>query len=78
MQGYTNFVLYRTDEFNANGNHELGLKAGYVFADGKYEAAVFARNVTDEKNLKGVIENYMAAVYNEPRIVGVQLSAKFR
>jgi hypothetical protein len=32
--------------------------------------ALFGRNITNEKNLKGVIENYMAAVYNEPRIVG--------
>jgi iron complex outermembrane receptor protein len=36
--------------------------------------ALFARNITNEKNLKGVIENYMAAVYNEPRTVGVSLN----
>jgi len=35
--------------------------------------AAFARNISNEKNLKGVIENYMAAVYNEPRIVGVSV-----
>jgi len=28
--------------------------------------------------LKGVIENYMAAVYNEPRIIGLSLSGKIR
>lgn len=39
---------------------------------------MFARNITNEKNLKGVIENYMAAVFNEPRIIGVSLSGKFR
>ena len=35
------------------------------------------RNLTNEKNLKGVIENYMAAVYNEPRIFGISVSGKF-
>jgi iron complex outermembrane recepter protein len=78
MQGYTNLVLYRTREFYADENMELGLKAGYVTTDGKYEIAAFARNITDEKNLKGVIENYNAAVFNEPRIVGVSLGARFR
>ena len=42
------------------------------------ELAAFARNITNEKNLKGVIENYMAAVYNEPRIIGVSFSGKIR
>lgn len=78
IQGYTNLVLYRTREFYADGNFELGLKAGYAFGDGRYEVAAFARNVTGEKNLKGVIENYTAAVFNEPRIIGVQLNGKFR
>ncbi len=68
VQGYTNLVLYKTQEFNSNGNYEAGLKFGY--ATPRYELAVFARNVTDQKNLKGVIENYNAAVFNEPRIVG--------
>ncbi|KAK0349607.1 hypothetical protein LTR94_032432, partial [Friedmanniomyces endolithicus] len=34
IQGYTNLVLYKTREFYADGNLELGLKAGYVTADG--------------------------------------------
>lgn len=78
MQGYTNLVLYRTREFYADGNLELGLKAGYVTSDGRYEIAAFARNLTDERNLKGVIENYNAAVFNEPRIIGISLSARTR
>lgn len=77
MQGYTNLVLYETREFFANDNLELGLKAGFTTADGKYEIAAFARNITNEKNLKGVIENYNAAVFNEPRIVGISLSGRF-
>lgn len=77
VQGYTNLVLYKTAEFYADGNFELGLKAGYATPDGKYEIAAFARNVTDEKNLKGVIENYNAAIFNEPRIIGVSVAGKF-
>ncbi|MFD1299449.1 TonB-dependent receptor [Lysobacter gummosus] len=73
-QGYTSFVLYDSSEFNASGNFEGGLKAGYTGGYGAYEVALFARNITNEKNLKGVIENYMAAVYNEPRVVGVSLN----
>jgi iron complex outermembrane recepter protein len=76
IQGYTNFVLYKTDEFYAKNNFEGGLKVGYDA--GNFEIAAFARNITNEKNLKGVIENYMAAVYNEPRIIGVSLSGKLR
>ncbi len=76
-QGYTSFVLYDSKEFNASGNHEGGLKLGYSGGYGAWELALFARNITNQKNLKGVIENYMAAVYNEPRIVGVSLNANW-
>ncbi|WP_421736855.1 TonB-dependent receptor [Caulobacter sp.] len=77
LQGYTNFVLYKTKEFYSKDNFEGGVKLGYE-SDKGYEVALFGRNITNEKNLKGVIENYMAAVYNEPRIVGVSVSAKLR
>jgi iron complex outermembrane receptor protein len=78
VQGYTNFVLYKTDEFYSKGNFEGGLKLGYEGGNGAYEVALFGRNITNEKNLKGVIENYMAAVYNDPRIVGISVSAKLK
>lgn len=78
VQGYTNFVLYRTKEFTANGNFEGGLKIGYTAPSEAWEIAGFIRNITGEKNLKGVIENYRAAVLNEPRVFGVSLSGKFR
>jgi iron complex outermembrane receptor protein len=76
LQGYTSYVLYKTKEFTSNGNFEGGLKIGYSGPDSRYEIALFARNITNEKNLKGVIENYMAAVYNDPRIIGVSFSGK--
>lgn len=78
MQGKTNYVLYRTVEYTANGNNELGGKIGYAFD--KFEIAAFARNLTDNTNLVDVIDtsNYRAGIYNEPRIFGVSLSARFR
>ena len=78
MQGKINYVLYKTVEYTADGNNELGLKAGYAF--GKYEIAGFVRNLTDAKNLIGVIDtsNYRAGIYNDPRVFGVSLSGAFR
>lgn len=78
VQGYTNFVLYETKEFTSNGNFEGGLKIGYTAENNAWEIAGFIRNITGEKNLKGVIENYRAAVLNEPRVFGVSLSGKFK
>lgn len=77
LQGYTNFVLYKTREFHSDGDFEGGLRIGYTAPGGRYEIAAFARNITNEKNLKGVIENYMAAVFNEPRVIGGSISAKY-
>jgi iron complex outermembrane receptor protein len=76
LRGYTNLVLYKTKEFYADGNFEGGVKIGYTGGNGDWEIALFGRNITNEKNLKGVIENYMAAVFNEPRIIGVSFSGK--
>ena len=78
IQGKTNFVLYRTVEYTSDGNYEVGAKAGYAF--GKYEIAVFGRNLTNNKNLIDVIDtsNYRAGIYNDPRVIGVMLSGSFR
>lgn len=76
VQGYTNLVLYRTREFYAKGNFEGGLRIGYE-SDRGYDVAIFARNITGERNLKGVIENFNAAVFNEPRIIGISIGGRF-
>ena len=78
VQGHVNYTLYRSVEYTANGNYEVGAKVGYAF--GRYEAAVFARNLTNTKNLVDVIDtsNYRAGIYNEPRVFGVMLSGSFR
>ncbi|PCD04648.1 TonB-dependent receptor [Sphingomonas spermidinifaciens] len=77
VQGYTSFVLYKSDEFTSNGNFEGGARIGYALPGDAFEFSVFARNITNEKNLKGVIENFMAAVVNEPRVIGVSLAGRF-
>lgn len=78
IQGKTSLVLYRAVEYTTDGNYELGGKIGYAW--GKYELAVFARNLTNTKNLIGAIDtsNYRAGIYNDPRVVGVMLSGSFR
>lgn len=79
VQGQTNFSLYESAEYNSSGDFEGGLRAGYRHNDGQYEIAAFARNITDEANLKGGIDfNNLTGFVNEPRTFGVQFTAKFQ
>ncbi|MBO9709780.1 MAG: TonB-dependent receptor [Caulobacter sp.] len=76
-QGYTNIFLYQSKEFYSKGAFEGGLKLGYAKQDGAYEVALFARNITNEVNLRGAIDfNNLTGFVNEPRIVGISISAK--
>jgi outer membrane receptor protein involved in Fe transport len=76
-QGYTNIFLYQSKEFYSKGDFEGGLKLGYAKQDGSYEIAAFARNITNEVNLRGGIDfNNLTGFVNEPRIVGISISAK--
>ncbi|MDG5495446.1 TonB-dependent receptor [Niveispirillum sp. BGYR6] len=76
VTGKTNFVLYESAEFYSKNDFEGGLRLGYRAPDNAYELAAFVRNITDEANVKGVIENFMAPVVSEPRTFGISLSAK--
>jgi len=77
LQGDTNLFLYETREFNTSGNFEGGLKVGYARDDGAWELALFARNITDEDNLKGGIDfNNNTGFVNEPRVIGISLNAR--
>ena len=79
MQGRTNLFLYESREFYTDGNFEGGLKIGYTREDGSWEAAVFARNITDEDNVKGGIDfNNNTAFVNEPRVFGVSITARIQ
>ena len=77
VQGKTNLFLYESKEFYTDGNFEGGLKLGYARDDGAWELALFGRNITDEDNIKGAIDfNNNTAFVNEPRVIGVSLTAR--
>ena len=70
-QGETRFLIYDAAEFRSDGNFEGGLRFGLAANDGRYEVALFARNITDEENVQGAIDfNNLTGFGNEPRIVG--------
>lgn len=78
-QGYTNFFLYQSREFYSKGTFEGGLRIGYAKKDGSWEVAAFARNITNETNLKGGIDfNNNTGFVNEPRVFGISLRANLK
>jgi iron complex outermembrane receptor protein len=73
-QGATNLFLYESVEFNTDNQFEGGLKLGWTRLDGSLEVAAFARNITDENNIKGAIDfNNNTAFVNDPRVIGVSV-----
>ena len=73
-----NFFLYDSTEFTGKSLLEGGLRVGYNWSGGKYEAALFGRNITDEEVAVGGIDfNNLTGFLNEPRIFGVQFKASF-
>ena len=73
-----NFFLYEAAEFTGKPLTEGGLRLGYTWANGKYEAAVFGRNILDERRLTGAIDfNNLTGFTNEPRTWGVQFKGNF-
>lgn len=76
--GETNFLLYESLEFNAGSRIEGGLRVGYRGNDGQYEIAAFARNITNEDNVQGVVDfNNNTAFVNDPRVIGVSLGFNY-
>ena len=76
--GETNFLLYESLEFNAKSRFEGGLKVGYTANEGQWEVAAFARNITNEDNVLGVVDfNNNTAFVNEPRVFGISFGAKY-
>ena len=73
-----NFFLYESTEFTGKALLEGGLRAGYNFGGGKYEAAVFVRNIADQIRVVGGIDfNNLTGFINEPRTFGVSFKANF-
>ncbi len=71
------FFLYESKEFHSD-SLEFGLRLGYGWNDGKYEVALFGRNILDAKILQGGIDfDNLTGMMNDPRIIGVEFNAKF-
>ncbi len=72
------FFLYDSAEFNGKALLEGGLRVGYNWSGGRYEVAAFGRNITNEQQLVGGIDfNNLTGFINEPRIYGLEFSARF-
>ena len=57
---------------------EGGLRVGYTWGNGKYDAAIFGRNITNQIRVVGGIDfNNLTGFINEPRTWGVQFKAQF-
>ncbi len=77
-QGASNFQLYESREFAAKSRFEGGLRVGYSANEGQWEVAAFARNITDEDNVLGVVDfNNNTAFVNEPRVIGISFGARY-
>ena len=73
-----NFFLYESKEFTGKALTEGGIRVGYVWGNGKYEAALFGRNITDQIRIVGGIDfNNLTGFINEPRTFGAQFRANF-
>jgi iron complex outermembrane receptor protein len=71
------FFLYESEEFHSDGL-EVGLRLGYGFAGGKYELALWGRNILDEEYVEGGIDfNNLTGYMNEPMRVGLEFVARF-
>jgi iron complex outermembrane recepter protein len=77
-RGKINFFLYESKEFTGKSLTEGGVRIGYTWGDGLYEAALFGRNITNQIRVVGGIDfNNLTGFINEPRTWGAQLRASF-
>jgi iron complex outermembrane receptor protein len=73
-----NFFLYKSAEFTDDHLLEGGLRLGYRAAGGKWEFAVFGRNITNDKSLEGGIDfDNLTGFVNDPRTFGAEIKARF-
>ena len=77
-RGKISFFLYDSKEFTGKALTEVGLRAGYLWDNGKYEVAAFGRNIGNQIRVVGGIDfNNLTGFINDPRTYGVQFKAKF-
>lgn len=74
-----NFFLYESKSFSDDELIEGGVRLAYVHNDGQYEVAAYGRNITDDESLTGGLDfNNLTGFVNEPRIWGVEFTARFQ
>jgi len=73
-----NFFIYDSVEFTGKPLTEGGLRVGYLWGKGQYEAAAFVRNIANQIRVVGGIDfNNLTGFINEPRTYGVLFKAMF-
>lgn len=73
-----NFFLYDSVSFTGKSLLEGGLRTGYNWNNGDYEVALYGRNITDEEVVVGAIDfNNLTGFLNEPRLWGLEFTARF-
>ncbi len=73
-----NFFLYESIEFTGKALTEGGVRVGYNWGSGKYEAALFGRNITNQIRAVGGIDfNNLVGFINDPRTWGAQFKMMF-
>ncbi|MFT5542868.1 MAG: iron complex outermembrane receptor protein [Glaciecola sp.] len=78
FQGKTSLFLYESVEFQTDNNFEAGLRFGYENFEHNYTVAIFARNLTDEDNVKGAVDfNNLTGIINDPRVIGLEGKISF-
>lgn len=78
FQSDMQFVIYDAIEFHSGDTMEGGVRVGFAHASGKWDAAIFGRNITDEENLKGVIDfNNNTGFVNDRTIWGATFTYNF-
>jgi iron complex outermembrane receptor protein len=77
-RGEVSFFIYDSEEFRGDPLLEGGLRVGFNWEYGKYELALFGRNILDETDVVGGIDfNNLTGFVNEPRIWGLEFKAEF-
>ncbi|WP_338362544.1 TonB-dependent receptor [uncultured Pseudoalteromonas sp.] len=75
-----NMFLYDSVEFEGKALTEVGLRAGYEWAEGDYEYQVsaFVRNLFDEQQAIGAVDfNNNTGIVNEERYIGAEFKVNF-
>ena len=69
---------YRGPSYRGGSYYGGACPPGYNWGAGRYDLAVFGRNITDEVKVTGGIDfNNLTGFINEPRTVGVEFKAAF-